>query len=92
MPLTSREGRLRRVIGDLTLNGNFAAQHLSDFGTLTTVGYGLNWAPITPLSVIVSHTTDHAAPSAQQLQGPVITTPNARDLRSGDGDDGIRHA
>ena len=77
VPLTSRKHDFGAVIGDLTANGNFAAQHLSDFGTLTTVGYGLNWTPVKPVSVIASHTTDHAAPSAQQLQGPTITTPNA---------------
>ncbi len=77
VPLTSRKHDFGGIIGDLTANGNFAAQHLSDFGTLTTLGYGLNWTPIKPVAVIASHTTDHAAPSAQQLQGPVITTPNA---------------
>ena len=77
VPLTSRKQGFGGAIGDLTVNGNFAAQHLSDFGTLTTLGYGLNWVPRRPLTIIASHTTDHAAPSAQQLQGPVITTPNA---------------
>ncbi|QYE33834.1 TonB-dependent receptor [Polymorphobacter sp. PAMC 29334] len=76
VPVTSRKEGFGDFIGDLTLNGNFAAQYLSDFGTLTTVGYGLNWEPIDALTVIASHTTDHAAPSAQQLQGPVVTTPN----------------
>ncbi len=77
VPITSRKKDFGAFIGDLTANGNFAAQHLSDFGTLTTIGYGLNWTPIKPIAFIASHTTDHAAPSAQQLQGPVITTPNA---------------
>lgn len=76
MPVTSRKTGFGAVIGDLTVNGNFAAQRLSDFGTLTTVGYGLNWAPVSPLTVIASHTTDHVAPSAQQLQGPLVVTPN----------------
>ncbi len=76
VPLTSRKRGFGAAIGDLTANGNFAAQQLSDFGTLTTVGYGLNWTPRKPVEVIVSHTTDHVAPSAQQLSGPVITTPN----------------
>lgn len=76
VPATSRKEGFGDFIGDLTLNGNFAAQYLSDFGTLTTVGYGLNWEPIDALTVIASHTTDHAAPSAQQLQGPVVSTPN----------------
>jgi iron complex outermembrane receptor protein len=76
LPVTSRKSDFGAVIGDLTLNGNFAAQTLSDFGTLTTVGYGLNWVPVAPLSVIASRTIDDAAPSAQQLQGPVVVTPN----------------
>ncbi|MGI4877215.1 MAG: hypothetical protein ACRYG4_06990 [Janthinobacterium lividum] len=76
VPVTSRKEGFGGFIGDLTLNGNFAAQYLSDFGTLTTVGFGLNWEPIDALTVIASHTTDHAAPSAQQLQGPVVNTPN----------------
>ena len=76
VPLTSRKLGFGGAIGDLTANGNFAAQQLSDFGTLTTVGYGLNWTPRKPVEIIASHTTDHVAPSAQQLSGPVITTPN----------------
>ncbi len=76
VPLTSRKQGFGGAIGDLSANGNFAAQYLSDFGTLTTVGYGLHWTPRKPLSLVASHTDDHAAPSAQQLQGPVITTPN----------------
>nr|WP_295662003.1 TonB-dependent receptor [Polymorphobacter sp.] len=76
VPVTSRKQDFGGFIGDLTLNGNFAAQYLSDFGTLTTLGFGLNWVPIDPLTVIASHTTSHAAPSAQQLQGPVVSTPN----------------
>ncbi len=76
LPVTSRKSGFGDAIGDLTLNGNFAAQTLSDFGTLTTVGYGLNWVPVAPLSVLASRTIDDAAPSAQQLQGPVVVTPN----------------
>ena len=39
---STREGVLD-AIGDLTLNLN--AEHYSDFGTLTTIGYGPNWRP-----------------------------------------------
>ncbi|MBV8971659.1 MAG: TonB-dependent receptor, partial [Sphingomonadaceae bacterium] len=77
VPLTSRKAGFGGAIGDLSANGNFAAQYLSDFGTLTTFGYGLHWTPRKPLSLVASHTDDHAAPSVQQLQGPVVTTPNA---------------
>ncbi len=76
VPLTSRKSGFGAAIGDLSANGNFAAQQLSDFGTLTTVGYGITWSPRKPLQLIASHTTDHAAPTAQQLSGPLIVTPN----------------
>jgi len=76
LPVTNRKEGFGAAIGDLTVNGNVAAQHTSDFGMLTTVGYGLNWLPRPAVTVIASHTTDNVAPTAQQLQGPVLTTLN----------------
>ncbi len=68
------------LIGDLTLSGNAAVDQLSDFGTLPTFGYGLNWTPIRGYTLIVSTTQDHQAPSLQQLDNPEILTPGARVL------------
>jgi hypothetical protein len=68
------------VIGDLTLSGNAAVDQLSDFGTLPTFGYGLNWTPIHGYTLIVSTTQDHQAPSLQQLDNPEIQTPGQRVL------------
>ena len=34
------------AIGRLTANANGSVTHLSDFGTITTVGAGLNWSPV----------------------------------------------
>ncbi len=68
------------LIGDFSLNGNFAIDQLSDFGTLLTIGYGLNWQPIKGWTLLVSRTQDHAAPSTQQLDNPVTITPNVRVL------------
>ena len=66
------------LLGDLTVNGNAAIDRLSDFGTLTSFGYGGNWRPTSWATVIVSHTRDQAAPSFQQSGGPIVVTPGAR--------------
>lgn len=76
VPLTSRAKDVFAAIGTLSVNGNVAVNHLSDFGTLTTLGYGLNWSPIVPLRIIASATTQDTAPSATQLGNPQIVTPN----------------
>ncbi len=67
-------------VGDLSLNGNVALDELSDFGLLTTFGYGVNWTPITGVNLIISQTHDQAAPTQQQLGGPEILTPGQRIL------------
>ena len=73
VPITSRRRGILAVLGDVSLNGNFAAQNVSGFGTLTTRGYGLVWTPAEPLSVVVSVTDDDQAPTVQQLGNPLIT-------------------
>ena len=76
VPLTSRAKNVLAAIGSLSANGNFAVDHLSDFGTLKTIGYGLNWSPIVPLRIIASVTDQDVAPTPQQLGNPQIVTPN----------------
>ena len=78
VPLTSRRTKFLDAIGDLSLNGNIAADHLSDFGTLWTYGYGANWSPTPSLRILVSATDQAVAPTPQQLGNPLITTPNVR--------------
>jgi hypothetical protein len=78
VPLTSRSRAVLGGIGTLSVNGNLAVDRLSDFGTLTTIGYGANWAPIDAVRVIASVTTQESAPTAQQLGNPQVTTPNVR--------------
>lgn len=64
--------------GDLSVNGNAQVEELSDFGTLLTTGYGVNWGPLTGVRLIASVTDEENAPGPTQLGAPVITTPNAR--------------
>ena len=78
VPLTSRGKAVLGAIGTLSVNGNIAVRHLSDFGTLTTRGVGFNWSPRDAIRVIGSITDQGDAPSQQQLGNPVIVTPNVR--------------
>lgn len=78
IPITSRRNAFLDAIGDLSLNVNLGAEELSDFGTLTTLGYGFNWRPTGTLSFIGSVTHEEGAPSITQLGNPVIATPNVR--------------
>jgi len=78
LPLTSKKNDVLAFMGDLSVNANAAVNDLSDYGTLTTVGFGMNWKPITGLSLIVSHTRDEGAPSMSQLGGPQVVTEAAR--------------
>ncbi|MEO7411606.1 MAG: TonB-dependent receptor, partial [Sphingomicrobium sp.] len=51
---------------------------LSDFGTLTTYGAGLNWTPLDRLNLIASWTREDGAPSIAQLGDPYLETADTR--------------
>jgi hypothetical protein len=76
IPLASREEHVLAFVGDLSINGNAAIDRLSDYGTLKSTGYGVNWTPFPGWNLIVSHTNDQQAPTVQQLGGPIVVTPN----------------
>jgi len=78
LPIASARADVLPWLGQLSLNGNAAVDHLSDFGTLTTLGYGVNWSPVTGVRLIASWTDEENAPSAAQLGNPLVTTPNVR--------------
>jgi hypothetical protein len=78
VPIASKSKHVLAFIGDLSLNGNYAVHQLSDFGTLTTRGYGANWQPIQGVRFIASVTDQDDAPSAAQLANPTVVTPNVR--------------
>ena len=62
LPITKRSAK----IGRLTANANAGVTQLSDFGTLTSLGAGLNWAPATRLNLNASWTREEGAPSLQR--------------------------
>ena len=74
----SRRNRDFSALGNLTLNANGEVEQLSDFGTLTTLGAGLNWSPAVPLNFIASWTREEGAPSVSQLGDPILDTAGAR--------------
>ncbi len=65
-------------LGRLSANANFAAERLTDFGTLRTFGYGLSWSPSEAVSLIASATHQEDAPSMEQLGAPLLVTPGVR--------------
>jgi hypothetical protein len=70
LPLTERAS----AIGRLTANFNGGLRYLDDFGTLTSIGAGLNWSPAPRLSLLASWTREEGAPSLQQLGDPRLDT------------------
>jgi hypothetical protein len=78
VPIASRRRAALAALGDLSANLNAEVEHLSDFGTLRTLGAGLNWSPIEQVSLIASFTDEDGAPSMQQLGDPVQQTPGVR--------------
>jgi len=66
------------ALGNLSLNANAEVEQLSDFGTLTTLGAGVNFSPVQRLNLIGSWTREEGAPTVDQLGDPVLETPQTR--------------
>jgi hypothetical protein len=77
LPVSRRSGDFN-ALGNLTLNANAQVEELSDFGTLATVGAGVNWSPVERLNLIASWTREEGAPTVQQLGDPFLETPETR--------------
>ncbi|MCW3797413.1 TonB-dependent receptor [Sphingomonas sp. BN140010] len=85
LPISRRRSSFD-ALGNLTLNANAEVEQLSDFGTLTTLGGGLNWSPVERLQLIASWTREEGPPTLNQLGDPVLITPGSRifDFTRGD--------
>ena len=85
LPITSRSKGVLGAVGDIGVNLNAAAQHYSDFGTLSTLGYGLRWQPVRAIQILASANQDRAAPTGAQITDPLIATPGVTvfDYRTG---------
>jgi len=78
LPLASRKKGFLSPLGELSANFNLAYQELSDFGGLRTIGAGINWMPVKPLTLIVSFSEDEGAPTMQQIGNPSVATTGVR--------------
>jgi iron complex outermembrane recepter protein len=78
LPVASRAKGVLPFLGNLSVNGNVAVDELSDFGTLVTWGYGVNWRPVEAVRLLASVIEQDEAPSAAQLGNPVLVTPAVR--------------
>jgi hypothetical protein len=72
LPIAKRSS----AIGRLTANANGSIAHLSDFGTITSIGAGFNWSPVERVNLSASWTREEGAPSLQQLGDPLVETDN----------------
>jgi outer membrane cobalamin receptor len=77
VPITSRRGGFGASFGDWSLAVNASINDLSDFGTLKSVGYGVNWAPISDLRLSLNVDNAENAPTLTQLGTPNISTPGS---------------
>lgn len=75
LPLTSSKDHIAGALGDISLNLNAEAHHLSDFGGLVDFGSGLTWKTTPALTFGLSYIGTEVAPGLASLAGPVIATP-----------------
>lgn len=75
-PITSS----RSPIGKLSIGVNGEARQLSDFGTLSTIGSSMQWAPIKPVEIVASVRREEQAPTLEQLAGGTLVTPDLREF------------
>lgn len=75
LPLTSTKDHIAGALGDISLNLNAEAHHLSDFGGLVDFGSGLTWKTTPALTFGLSYIGTEVAPGLTSLAGPVIATP-----------------
>lgn len=74
------------IPGEFGVNVNGEARRFSEFGWLTTRGFGLRWKPVPSVRLLVSTTREETAPSLADLGAPEVTIPDARifDFLSGE--------
>ncbi|OXE36265.1 MAG: TonB-dependent receptor, partial [Phenylobacterium zucineum] len=78
IPIASANGGGIQNIGALSVNLNGNVTPITGFGTLTSIGYGTNWNPMTGVNLIISQNQDHNAPTLQQIGDPLVATSGVR--------------
>ena len=75
IPLANADRNVAGALGRLSINANIAYRKLSDFGSLVSFGYGLNWQPLEGLTVLASALGAETEPAVGDLGNPILTTP-----------------
>ena len=75
IPLANSSRGFASALGKLSINGNLSYRHLSDFGALTSYGYGVNWQPTPGLTFLASAIGSETEPGIGELGNPIIVTP-----------------
>ncbi len=77
-PLTSRSAQVLPALGDLAVRLNFSVEDVSNFGALTSSGFGMTWRP-TKLVIFNADLSDRrTAPTVQNLLDPTVITPGVQ--------------
>jgi len=76
LPVANRNRALLPALGDLSATLNAAVDNVSEFGTLVSMSYGLDWNPIEKVHLNGIYTDHRTAPTVQQLRAPAVFTPN----------------
>jgi len=76
IPLAKRSRDVLPALGDLSATFNAAIDNVSQFGTLLSMSYGLDWNPIEKVHLDGIYTDHRTAPTVQQLRAPPVFTPN----------------
>jgi hypothetical protein len=76
VPIANRDHGVLPALGELASTFNASLDSVSDFGNLSSTSAGLDWRPIKKLHLDAIYTDHRSAPTAQQLQAPLISTRN----------------
>jgi hypothetical protein len=77
IPIANRDRGVLPAMGELSATFNAALDNVSDFGTLVSTSYGLDWKPLSKVHLDAIYTEHRSAPTVQQLRAPPVYTANA---------------
>lgn len=76
LPLTSTDRGVLSAIGSLSANVMLGLTGVSDYGSLASSNFALNWAPKRPVQITASINTARTPPAIATLTQPIVTVPN----------------
>jgi hypothetical protein len=76
VPLANGDRGVSPALGELSGTLNATLDNVSDFGTLLSTSWGLDWTPLKKLHVNAIYTDHRTAPTVQQLRAPPTITSN----------------